>query len=156
MRRVFFGLLFLILLFGSFVLSCQAVDSTPPEIPTEGDVWDGNSRTRPSQIIQIDGQNYYKITKCSELAYVATAGEEYLSRNYILANNLILNNVELKYEQNSLQVEDPENPPSPNSPDNPSPNSPDNPSPDSPDGEGSNTGGSGNTGGNTGGGGGQN
>ncbi len=54
------------------------------------------------------------------------------------------------------EVEDPENTPSPNSPDNPSPNSPDNPSPDSPDGEGSNTGGSGNTGGNTGGGGGQN
>ena len=41
-------------------------------------------------------------------------------------------------------------------PDNPSPDSPDNPSPDSPEGEGSNTGGSGNTGGNTGGGGGQN
>ena len=44
------------------------------------------------------------------------------------------------------EVEDPENTPSPNSPDNPSPNSP--------EGEGSNTGGS--TGGNTGGGGGQN
>ena len=41
------------------------------------------------------------------------------------------------------EVEDPEN--------NPSPDSPDNPSPNSPEGEGSNTGGSGNTGGNTGG-----
>ncbi len=44
-------------------------------------------------------------------------------------------------------VEDPET----TNPDNPSPDSPDNPSPNSPEGEGTNTGGSGNTGGNTGG-----
>lgn len=66
------------------------------EIPTEGDVWDG-SITEPSKLVQKDGVYYYEITKCSELAYVAQTGGDWLTYNYILGNNLILNDVELTW-----------------------------------------------------------
>lgn len=78
-------------------LSESTDDSTPPPIPTQGDVWDG-SIEEPTTLVQKDGTNYYEITKCSQLAYVAQTGAEWLSRNYILANNLILNDVEITWD----------------------------------------------------------
>ena len=80
------------------VLPCRAVESTPPAIPTEGDVWDGETLTAPSKLVQKDGVYYCEITKCAELAYVAQTGGEWLSKNYILANDLILNDVELTWD----------------------------------------------------------
>jgi len=72
--------------------------STPPEIPTTGDVWDGTI-LQPTKLVQKDGVYYYEITKCSELAYVAQTGGDWLERNYILGNNLILNDVELTWDK---------------------------------------------------------
>lgn len=64
----------------------------------KGDVWDGVTITAPSKLVQKDGVYYYEITKCAELAFVAQTGGEWLSRNYVLANDLILNDVKLTWD----------------------------------------------------------
>lgn len=73
--------------------------TTPPVIPSTGDIWDGTIE-QPTKIVQKDGVNYYEITKCAELAFVAQTGGEWLSRNYILANNLILNSGVFEWDTN--------------------------------------------------------
>ena len=70
----------------SGVVSATSTDATLPSIPTTGDVWDG-TMLQPSVLIQKDGKYYYEITKCSELAFVAQNGENWLNANYILGNN---------------------------------------------------------------------
>lgn len=81
----------------SEVVSATGTDATPPSIPTIGDVWDGTT-LQPSVLIQKDGVYYYEITKCSQLAYVAENGGDWLTYNYILGNNLILNNIVLTFD----------------------------------------------------------
>ena len=73
----------------ALIVPCCAAGVTPPEIPSEGDVWDGVSITQPSKLVQKDGVYYYEISTCAELAYVAQIGGDWLGRNYLLANNLI-------------------------------------------------------------------
>lgn len=77
-----------------------AADATPPAIPTEGDVWDGTTEA-PTTIVQKDGVSYYEITKCSQLAYLATvdSNSDWLKYSYLLANDLILNNVTLTWDK---------------------------------------------------------
>lgn len=75
----------------------SAADSTPPPIPTEGDVWDG-SIEQPTTLVQKDGKNYYEITKCSQFAYVAVTRGEWHGYNYLLGNNLIFNDVEITWD----------------------------------------------------------
>ena len=71
----------------------------PPAIPTQGDKWDGSAAIAPSKTVRgNDGREYYEITKCAELAYVAQQGGVWLERNYILANDLILNDVEIRWD----------------------------------------------------------
>jgi len=85
-------------------VSAQATETAEvntSEIPTGGDVWDG-SITQPTTLVQKDGVYYYEITKCSELAYVAQTGGDWLTYNYILGNNLILNDVELTWDADGL------------------------------------------------------
>jgi hypothetical protein len=72
--------------------------STPPEIPTTGDVWDGVSKEAPSEIIQKDGKNYYAVRTGAQLAYIAWEGDTWLSKNYILMNNIILNDIIFEWE----------------------------------------------------------
>lgn len=58
-------------------VSVRAADNTLPDeavaepsaIPAEGDVWDG-STIAPSKFVQKDGEDYYELTQCVELAYV--------------------------------------------------------------------------------------
>lgn len=102
-------------LFLGFTLLCSlllcgtalAADATPPAIPTEGDVWDGTAEA-PTKIVQKDGVSYYEITKCSQLAYLATVeeGANWLSYNYILGNDLILNNVVLTWDKDGNLLTD--------------------------------------------------
>jgi len=73
-------------------------DATPPAIPTAGDVWDGTTE-QPTKLVKKDGVNYYEITKCSQLAYVAQEGGEWLARNYLLAKDLILNKTVLEWDE---------------------------------------------------------
>lgn len=73
----------------------------PPEIPTEGDVWDG-SITEPTTLVQKDGVYYYEITKCSELAYIVQNEGDWLGYNYVLGNNLIFNDVVIICDEQGL------------------------------------------------------
>lgn len=80
------------------IQATNTVEVDAPEIPTEGDVWDG-SITQPTTLVQKDGVYYYEISSAAELAYVAQTGGEWLGYNYILGNNLILNDVELTWDE---------------------------------------------------------
>lgn len=85
-----------------------AADAAPPAIPTEGDVWDGTTEA-PTTIVQKDGVSYYEITKCSQLAYLATVDEDsefVTTYNYILGNNLILNDVVLTWDKDGNLLTD--------------------------------------------------
>lgn len=85
----------------NFAVNAEETNTTyeAPSIPTTGDVWDGTT-LQPSKLVKKDGIYYYEITKCSELAYIAEAGGDWCNYNYILANNLILNNAEIKWNEN--------------------------------------------------------
>lgn len=110
MKRRILSLFFAcVLLCALFPAPARADGSTPPAIPTAGNKWDGTTITAPSlsNIVQKDGVNYIKITKCAELAYIAQTGGEWLSRNYLLANDLILNDVEIKWDADGNLLTDP-------------------------------------------------
>ena len=100
MKKRLFGLCFvLVLLCAALAVSALADGAAPPPIPTEGDVWDGVTITQPSKLTQVDGVNFYEISTCAELAYIAQTGGEWWSRNYILTNDLILNDVVLEWDE---------------------------------------------------------
>lgn len=77
----------------------RAEEEVPPSIPTTGDVWDGGIE-QPTTLVQKDGISYYEIAKCSQLAHVAQTGGDWLTYNYILGDNLILNDVVLTWDEN--------------------------------------------------------
>ena len=62
--------------------------------------WDGTTITQPTSMKTIDGVYYYEISTAEELAYIAKAGGDWLGYNYILANDITLNNVDLTYDSN--------------------------------------------------------
>lgn len=85
----------------------EVVEANVPKIPTEGDVWDGDI-TQPTKLVQKDGVYYYEITKCSELAYVAQTGGNWLNANYILENNLIFNDKPIEWDETRNLLTSPE------------------------------------------------
>lgn len=54
-------------------------------------VWNGET-VAPSKMISVEGVYYYQLTKPEELAYIAENGGEWLNYNYVLANDIVLNN----------------------------------------------------------------
>lgn len=85
-----------------------AADATPPAIPTEGDVWDGTTEA-PTTIVQKDGVSYYEITKCSQLAYLATVDRNSdwaKTYNYSIEKDLILNDVTLTWDEDGNLLTD--------------------------------------------------
>ncbi|MDD7672649.1 MAG: Ig-like domain-containing protein [Clostridia bacterium] len=102
MKKTISLLLCIALCVVSMPICASAAETTAdsaPSIPETGDVWDG-SITQPTTLVKKDGVYYYEITKCSELAYVAQTGGDWLGYNYILGSNLILNDVELTWDKN--------------------------------------------------------
>lgn len=74
------------------------VTEVAPPAPAAGaDVWDGSTE-QPTQLVKKGGEDYYEITTCAQLAYVAQTGGDWLGYNYILANDLILNDVEITWD----------------------------------------------------------
>ena len=61
------------------------------------DVWDGTT-TKPTTIVEKDGVRYYAINTCEELAYIAEEGGDWLSRNYMLMCDMVLNDVKLEWD----------------------------------------------------------
>lgn len=53
------------------------------------DLWNGNA-SMPTSIVSQDGEQYYEISSCSELAYVAQMGGSWLKQNYRLVADLDL------------------------------------------------------------------
>ena len=53
------------------------------------DLWDGTV-SMPASIVSQDGEQYYEISSCSELAYVAQMGGSWLKQNYRLVADLDL------------------------------------------------------------------
>lgn len=83
----------------SIIVSATNTDVSPPAIPTTGDIWDGTI-TEPKSIVIKDNLYYYEISKCSELAYIAQVGGDWLNYNYILTDNLILNDTIIEWDEN--------------------------------------------------------
>ena len=81
----------------------ETAEANAPEIPTEGDVWDG-SITQPTTLVEKDGLYYYEITKCAELAYVAQTGGNWLNANYILGDNLIFNEETIEWDETGALI----------------------------------------------------
>ena len=61
-------------------------------------VWDGKTVTQPTVIRSVEGVYYYEISTAEELAYLAQASGEWLEYNYILVNDIVLNEVALTYD----------------------------------------------------------
>lgn len=79
-------------------VSAAETGTTPPTPAAGADVWDGSTE-QPTQRVKKGGEDYYEITTCAQLAYVAQTGGDWLGYNYILANDLILNDVEITWDE---------------------------------------------------------
>lgn len=80
--------------------SAQATETAianAPQIPIEGDVWDG-TLVRPTRSVRKDGVDYTVISTCEEFAYLRDGGLA-PAGNYILTNNLILNDVIIRWDE---------------------------------------------------------
>lgn len=93
----------------SIMLTVLALFSTLSVISyasEELEVWDGKTK-QPTQITTINGIYYYEISSAEELSYIAQMGGDWLGYNYILTNDIVLNNVELTYNSyGDLTVDD--------------------------------------------------
>ncbi len=61
----------------------------------ETECWDGVSVLEPTVKCTVNGISYYEIDNAAHLAYVAKNGGKWLGENYILTNDIVLNDVEL-------------------------------------------------------------
>ena len=67
--------------------------------------WDG-SIEKPTKQVVVDTLTYYEISTPEELAYIAQTGGKWLSYNYILTNDIVLNAEELTCdEEGNLTVD---------------------------------------------------
>jgi hypothetical protein len=57
------------------------------------EVWDG-SLVEPTNLTQVNGVYYYEISSANELAYISKMGGDWLDFNYILKNNIKINDFE--------------------------------------------------------------
>ena len=67
--------------------------------------WSGNA-TEPKTLVKIDGVRYYQIFNASELAFIAETGGDWLGYNYVLANDIIINDVKLEYDNDGALTTD--------------------------------------------------
>lgn len=95
MRKTLCLMICMVMLFTLLPISAFATEGQE----LEGDVWDG-SKSQPTTIVQKDGVYYYEITTSEQLAYIAQADGEWLSRNYILTTNIVLNDITFKWDEN--------------------------------------------------------
>jgi len=95
MKRYLCTVLALLISLSGMVFAAESIPSVP-SVPTGGDVWDGTATAlTQSDLTEKDGTYYYKISTAEQLAYVAQQAGDWLGYNYILANDLILNDTDL-------------------------------------------------------------
>ena len=68
------------------------------------DVWDGTTVKKPTTIISKNDIEYICIYECSELAYVALEGGEWLKQNYVLCTDLYLNEKTPKWDDEGICI----------------------------------------------------
>ena len=82
----------------SIISTVDIVKATDENLNIE--VWDGTIE-EPTTTRRIDGELYYEIENAKQLAYLAENGGIWLNRNYILTNDIALNDVILDYNKNT-------------------------------------------------------
>ena len=87
------------------VLSDTELFSMMADAADESTVWDGTNR-QPTQITTVDGVYYYEISSAEELSYISKAGNEWLGYNYILTNDIVLNDILLTYDSYGMLTVD--------------------------------------------------
>ena len=98
MKRSIIGVYLLVCMFVNVFFANETAYSTENIYQTQGDVWDGTTM-QPTQLVHRNGVYFYQITKCSELAYIAMNGGNWLEYNYMLGNNLIFNKVKITADE---------------------------------------------------------
>ena len=72
----------------------------PIQVSADSEEWDGETITQPSKLTLVDGVYYYEISTPEELAYISITGGEWYGYNYILKDDIVLNDKELTYDEN--------------------------------------------------------
>jgi len=101
MKRKISLILASLLVLSCLILPVSAEGSIPsaPAIPTTGAVWDGTTEEFTSEdLVQIGDLYYYEISNAEQLAFLAETGGDWLTYNYILTTNIILNDVKLEWD----------------------------------------------------------
>ncbi len=76
------------------VISAEANNETPEVM----ECWDGVSVEQPTETVVIDGEVYYKIYNAEQLAYIEHESGIWLTYNYVLANDIVMNGVEITWD----------------------------------------------------------
>ena len=84
--------------FPTYVFAADHQQDGVNALLTDNTEWNGTTISQPTTRETIDGVEYYKIYIAEELAYIAQTGGDWLTYNYVLANDIVLNDVELTYD----------------------------------------------------------
>ena len=77
---------------------CLCLLTLPVFAGDTADVWDGTV-AKPTKLVEKDGNYYYEISTCEQLAFVAQNGGDWLTYNYLLVNDLILNETTPEWDE---------------------------------------------------------
>lgn len=81
---------------GYYLYKCLKCNEEYKEViplkPHSLSAWDGTTKTQPTQTKVIDGVVYYQINAASELAFLQDYSSDWVSKNYILECDVVLNN----------------------------------------------------------------
>lgn len=80
---------------------CLCLLTLPVFAGDTADVWDGTV-AKPTKLVEKDGVYYYEISTCEELAWVAQEGGDWLTYNYLLVNDLILNETPPEWDEEGI------------------------------------------------------
>ena len=84
----------LVIVFGVLLLCVFLI---PEEAKADPVCWDG-SVNEPTVMRAVDGVYFYEISTPAQLAYIATTGGEWYNYNYILVNDIVMNDTVLTYD----------------------------------------------------------
>ncbi len=88
------------------VLCVACLVLLPVKVQAKPGVWDGKTTKQPTKLTAVDEVYYYEISTAEELAFLAKAQGEWLNYNYILVDDIVLNDVELTYDANGKLTAD--------------------------------------------------
>jgi len=102
MKKIITLILCALLMFSGTVFAAES-ESTPtvPTVSSDADKWDGTTEEfTNADLTKIDGIYYYEISSAEQLAFLAETGGDWLTYNYILTTDIIINDVKLTWDEN--------------------------------------------------------